>query len=158
MELAFDTRGGLGLMDAQVDAILNKSLSTSPTPPDLITIHLGTNDCNAGVNNSEMTTRMNTLLGHIQAKAPKAQVHTSPSKGCSTRPHRELAIRTHTPHTPHSTHMRIPQHDLTFARKRGQEQRNRGCWFTPLLIISVQQLMLRIRPVCCLVHCTGILG
>lgn len=33
----------------EVDEILNKSLATSARPPDLITIHLGTNDCDAKV-------------------------------------------------------------------------------------------------------------
>ena len=60
-----------------VDGILNKSLATSKTPPDLITIHLGTNDCNAGVNITAMVQRMDSLLGHIQAGAPKAQVYLS---------------------------------------------------------------------------------
>lgn len=32
----------------QVDDILDQSLETSPTPPDLVTIHLGTNDCGQG--------------------------------------------------------------------------------------------------------------
>jgi len=57
-----------------VDNILNQSLATSPTPPDLITIHLGTNDCNAKTTPADMVDRMNSLLGHIMAKAPKAQV------------------------------------------------------------------------------------
>eukprot|EP00040_Diaphanoeca_grandis_P004921 m.30595 g.30595 ORF g.30595 m.30595 type:complete len:245 (-) comp16314_c0_seq1:99-833(-) len=57
-----------------VDGILNKSFATSPTLPDLITIHLGTNDCNANVSPQDMVTRMNSLLGHIFAKSPKSQV------------------------------------------------------------------------------------
>ena len=57
-----------------IDNILDKSLATSPTPPDLVTIHLGTNDCNAGVPPSTMKVRMDSLLGHLFAKAPAAQV------------------------------------------------------------------------------------
>jgi lysophospholipase L1-like esterase len=56
------------------DNILNKSLATSPTLPDLITIHLGTNDCNGGVKPAVMVDRMNSLLGHILAATPKTQV------------------------------------------------------------------------------------
>lgn len=57
-----------------VDGILNKSLATSPQRPDLITIHLGTNDCNAGVSTSAMTQRMDSLLGHILAQSPASHV------------------------------------------------------------------------------------
>mmetsp|Transcript_31162 Transcript_31162/g.81716 ORF Transcript_31162/g.81716 Transcript_31162/m.81716 type:complete len:261 (+) Transcript_31162:92-874(+) len=57
-----------------VDGILNKSLATSVQPPDLVTIHLGTNDCNGGVSPADMVSRMNSLLLHLAAKAPTAQV------------------------------------------------------------------------------------
>ena len=57
-----------------ISNILAKSLATSPTPPDLITIHLGTNDCNAGVNTTAMVGRMNLLLSQIATAVPKAQV------------------------------------------------------------------------------------
>ena len=57
-----------------VDDILNQSLATSPRPPDLVTIHLGTNDCNANTPVPVMARRMDSLLGHIQARAPKTQV------------------------------------------------------------------------------------
>lgn len=58
-----------------VDQILNKSLATSPKAPDLITIHLGTNDCNAKTSTDDMVARMNLLLSHIQAGAPRSQVY-----------------------------------------------------------------------------------
>jgi hypothetical protein len=32
----------------QIDALLNKSLATNPNPPQLVTVHLGTNDCGQG--------------------------------------------------------------------------------------------------------------
>ena len=38
----------------RADNILDTSLATSRTPPDLITIHLGTNDCDGGVNITTM--------------------------------------------------------------------------------------------------------
>ena len=57
-----------------IDNILNKSLATSPVPPDLITIHLGTNDCSANVSVVNMMDRMNSLLDHIFAATPKSQV------------------------------------------------------------------------------------
>ena len=50
-----------------LDGILKASFATSPTPPDLITIHIGTNDCDAKVNTSTMVTRMNSLLMHVYA-------------------------------------------------------------------------------------------
>ena len=57
-----------------IDGILNKSLATSLTPPDLVTIHLGTNDCNGNTAPSVMVDRANSLLGHLMAEVPKAQV------------------------------------------------------------------------------------
>ena len=57
-----------------VDSILNKSLATSARSPDLITIHLGTNDCNGNHPPAKMKTDMDTLLTHIFAAAPNAQV------------------------------------------------------------------------------------
>ena len=57
-----------------IDGILKKSLATSAQPPDLITIHLGTNDCDANTEPSAMKDRMDTLLGHIMAAVPKAQI------------------------------------------------------------------------------------
>lgn len=57
-----------------VDEILNQSLATSPKPPDLITIHLGTNDCDGDVPVSTMVDRMGSLLEHIAVAAPKASV------------------------------------------------------------------------------------
>ena len=48
-----------------IDNILNKSLATSAVAPDLITIHLGTNDCDAKVTPKAMVQRMDSLLAHI---------------------------------------------------------------------------------------------
>eukprot|EP01050_Picozoa_sp_SAG11_P033412 SAG11_NODE_11338_length_767_cov_2.606287_1_plen_190_part_10 len=49
----------------QIDAVLKLEMATSPTPPDLITIHLGTNDCGQGMHNitAVMVARMHSLLG-----------------------------------------------------------------------------------------------
>jgi lysophospholipase L1-like esterase len=54
----------------QIDAILNKSLASASLPPDLITIHLGTNDCYQGATQQLMNTRITSLLSHIQASVP----------------------------------------------------------------------------------------
>lgn len=89
----------------QVDGALNLSLRTSSRPPDLITIHLGTNDCGQGAplpgvrrgmhNITEvMAERMESLLGHIFEAAPQAHVFLASIIGmpqnrawvnCSTR-------------------------------------------------------------------------
>ena len=69
----------------QVDQILNVSMRTSPTPPSLITIQLGCNDCgqgapvpgfNPGMANitDVMAARMESLLGHVFEAAPEANV------------------------------------------------------------------------------------
>eukprot|EP00729_Bicosta_minor_P024196 gene24196-13223_t len=63
----------------QIDAILDKSLATSPDrAPDLVTIHLGTvtgtNDCGQGLNVSVIEANANKLLAHLYAKAPNAAV------------------------------------------------------------------------------------
>ena len=58
----------------QIDNILNLSFASAAKAPDLITIHLGTNDCghetHAGVDAIEKNAH--SLLAHIFAKAPKA--------------------------------------------------------------------------------------
>ena len=66
--------GHPGWQIPQITAILNKSLSTNPAKPDLITIHLGTNDCDAKTPTTEMEDRMNTLLAEILATTPTSQV------------------------------------------------------------------------------------
>jgi len=59
----------------QIDALLNTSLKTSRTPPDLVTIHLGTNDCGQGPNDVALIgSRMNSLLRHVFASVPQAHV------------------------------------------------------------------------------------
>ena len=69
----------------QVDQVLNASLRTSAVPPNLVTIHLGTNDCGQGAplpgvrpglgNITEvMVARMQSLLGHVYQATPQAHV------------------------------------------------------------------------------------
>jgi len=63
----------------QVDPIPAQSLATSKQPPDLITIHLGTNDC-AQISNQTIApgilkSRMESLLGNIYNRAPNASVY-----------------------------------------------------------------------------------
>ncbi len=59
----------------QIDNILNQSMATSPVPPDLITIHLGTNDCGQNLTVLTIEANAHKLLEHIFAKAPKATVY-----------------------------------------------------------------------------------
>jgi len=71
------------------DAILPQSLASSPVPPDIITIHLGTNDCwqapggnytawNTAPNAPEdLVNRMNHLLANINSSVPTASVFLS---------------------------------------------------------------------------------
>eukprot|EP00041_Stephanoeca_diplocostata_P009625 m.149534 g.149534 ORF g.149534 m.149534 type:complete len:262 (-) comp17820_c0_seq1:361-1146(-) len=57
----------------QIDQLLNTSLKTSTTPPSLITIHLGTNDCGQGVTEEILEARAISLLNHILAAVPTAK-------------------------------------------------------------------------------------
>jgi len=57
-----------------IEDILGQSLRSSPQPPDLITIHIGTNDCNVNMSTADMEANMNSLLGEIKVRAPEAQV------------------------------------------------------------------------------------
>ena len=57
-----------------IDAFLPKAFASSAARPDIITIHLGTNDCNGGHTLTQMTTDMNSLLGHIFATSPASHV------------------------------------------------------------------------------------
>jgi len=66
--------GHPGWQVSTLDGILAKSLATSPTPPDLITLHIGTNDCNAAVPPAQIRDRMDSLLGHLLAMTPTSQV------------------------------------------------------------------------------------
>eukprot|EP01052_Picozoa_sp_SAG31_P053376 SAG31_NODE_13654_length_855_cov_1.018519_1_plen_150_part_01 len=52
----------------QIDAILNQSFATSTQPPDLVTIHLGTNDCGQKLAVPVIERNANSLLAHIYAK------------------------------------------------------------------------------------------
>ena len=59
----------------QIDTLLNQSFATNAKPPDLITIHLGTNDCGQKLTVPAIEANANLMLTHILAKAPKAVVH-----------------------------------------------------------------------------------
>ena len=59
----------------QIDAILDKSLTTSAQPPELITIHLGTNDCGQKLTVPTIKANADKLLTHIFAKVPAATVY-----------------------------------------------------------------------------------
>lgn len=71
------------------DAILPQSLASSPVPPDIITIHLGTNDCwqapggaypefdMAPAAPEDLAHRMEQLLSHIHSLMPAAHVFVS---------------------------------------------------------------------------------
>jgi lysophospholipase L1-like esterase len=58
----------------QMDAFLPRAFESSAQPPDFVTIHLGTNDCNRGHAPAQMVTDMNALLNHTFALAPRAHV------------------------------------------------------------------------------------
>jgi lysophospholipase L1-like esterase len=58
-----------------MDQQLNVTLATSPTPPDVITIHAGTNDCDQGATTTEMVDRMNSLLNNTHTLAPLTAVY-----------------------------------------------------------------------------------
>jgi lysophospholipase L1-like esterase len=67
--------GHPGIQINGLDGIVNASFATCPREPDLVTILLGTNDCNGGVDPTvAMPARMDSLLGHIRQLAPAAQV------------------------------------------------------------------------------------
>ena len=57
-----------------IDNLLPKAFASSPLPPDFITIHLGTNDCNGGHSSAQMTSDMNSLLNHTFAASPRSHV------------------------------------------------------------------------------------
>ena len=57
-----------------IDNFLPKAFASSAALPDLITVHLGTNDCNQGHTPATMVSDMNSLLTHTFATAPAAHV------------------------------------------------------------------------------------
>ena len=59
---------------AMIDDFLPQAFASSTARPDLITVHLGTNDCNGGHSLAQMTTDMNSLLGHVFATSPASHV------------------------------------------------------------------------------------
>jgi lysophospholipase L1-like esterase len=58
----------------EIAGFLPKAFASSPTLPDLITIHLGTNDCNGGHTPSQMVSDMHTLLNHTFQTSPRSHV------------------------------------------------------------------------------------
>lgn len=59
---------------SKIDNFLPRAFASSPQRPDIITIHLGTNDCNEGHSMPQMVADMNSLLGHIFEASPKSHV------------------------------------------------------------------------------------
>ena len=57
-----------------IDNFLPKAFASSPQLPDLITIHLGTNDCNGGHATAQMVSDMNSLLNHTFQMSPRSHV------------------------------------------------------------------------------------
>ena len=49
----------------QIDGVLNASFASAASPPDVITIHLGTNDCYQRATASTMNARLDSLLTHV---------------------------------------------------------------------------------------------
>ena len=58
----------------QIDGILDQVLASSSAPPDLVTIHLGTNDCYQNATPDVMHQRLQALLTHLFNAAPTATV------------------------------------------------------------------------------------
>jgi hypothetical protein len=57
-----------------IDGFLPQAFASSAARPDIITIHLGTNDCNGGHSVAQMVADMNSLLGHVFATSPRSHV------------------------------------------------------------------------------------
>lgn len=66
----------------QIDELLNTSLKTSSTPPSLITIHLGTNDCGQGLSLTVFTMytvhihSLTKILQHLLKSELSYQIET----------------------------------------------------------------------------------
>ena len=58
----------------RMDSFLPTAFNSSTTRPDLITIHLGTNDCARNYSVANMVLNMHSLLNHTFATAPAAHV------------------------------------------------------------------------------------
>ena len=58
----------------RLDGSLKQSLATSAARPDVVTLHIGTNDCNANVPPTRMRDRLDSLLGHLLAMTPSSHV------------------------------------------------------------------------------------
>ena len=59
----------------QIDKLLNQSFATSRRLPDVITIHLGTNDCGQRLSVPTIQANANSLLRHVFQRAPNATVY-----------------------------------------------------------------------------------
>ena len=57
-----------------IDHFLPTAFASNPARPDLITIHLGTNDCNQDHTLAQMTADMNSLLNHTFLASPRSHV------------------------------------------------------------------------------------
>jgi lysophospholipase L1-like esterase len=57
-----------------IDDFLPQAFASNPNRPDIITVHLGTNDCNGGHALTQMVTNMNSLLNKTFVTAPTAHV------------------------------------------------------------------------------------
>jgi lysophospholipase L1-like esterase len=69
----------------QIEANLDQSLATSTSKPDLVTIHLGTNDCGQ-MNVSTIQKNAEKLLTHLFTAAPKANVFMASMIGFPSEP------------------------------------------------------------------------
>ncbi len=70
----FNHCGFPGWTISQIDNFLPNAFASNPARPDLITIHLGTNDCNGGHSLAQMTSDMNSLLNHTFLDSPLSHV------------------------------------------------------------------------------------
>ena len=86
-----------------IDKQLDKALATSQRSPDLITIHLGTNDCDQHATTDLMITRMNSLLQHIFEKTRYSQVFVADVLTMADHEYATECVQAFNPHVPNIT-------------------------------------------------------
>ena len=86
-----------------IDKQLDKALATSQRRPDLITIHLGTNDCDQHGTTKVMINRMDSLLQHIFEKSRYSQVFVADVLNMADQEYATECVKTFNPHVPNIT-------------------------------------------------------
>ena len=86
-----------------IDTQLDKALATSQRRPDLVTIHLGTNDCDQHGTTEVMIRRMDSLLQHIFEKSRYSQVYVADVLNMADRDYATECVKAFNPHVPNIT-------------------------------------------------------